>query len=150
MEEYESGVTDEYLVFLLRHLIQTHKTELSQTKQINAVKMATKMELFKRLCVAKDMIQSSYRSCLDLRAVSKTACLSIPQLIRHFKSVWHLTPHRYLIKVRLQQAAGLLKKTALPVHEISWQCGFENTSAFCRAFKSTYGVPPDRFRKRGC
>ncbi|WP_350340015.1 helix-turn-helix domain-containing protein [Paraflavitalea speifideaquila] len=47
----------------------------------------------------------------------------------------------------MQRAAHLLKHTNQPVHEITWQCGFENVSAFCRAFKSHYGVQPIAFRK---
>jgi transcriptional regulator GlxA family with amidase domain len=84
---------------------------------------------------------------VDLSAISNLACLSVPQLVRQFKFVFHATPHQYLVRIRLKRAAELLKLTNKPVHEITWKCGFENFSAFCRAFKSEYGVQPGHFRK---
>jgi AraC family transcriptional regulator len=146
-QDYDNNSTDEYLVFLLRHLIQTHQSGLSHSMKVNAIKPGTKTEIYRRLCVVKNILHSSYRDKLDLSAISNMACLSVPQLIRHFKSVFHVTPHRYLISIRLQHATELLKQTHMPVHEITWQCGFENASAFCRAFKQEYGVQPDRFRR---
>jgi AraC-like DNA-binding protein len=75
------------------------------------------------------------------------ACLSIPQLIRQFKLVFHKTPYQYLNQIRLDHAAELLKHTNHPVQEITWRSGFENASAFCRAFKSAFGVQPGTYRK---
>jgi AraC family transcriptional regulator len=144
---YDSSMVDEYLVFLLHHLIEVHKSESILAKNVNAIKSVTKTEISKRLCIAKDILHSSFMDKQDLTTIGHIACLSVPQLIRHFKSVFHATPHQYLTKIRLRHAAELLKLTDEPVHQITWQCGFENASAFCRAFKSAYGVQPRSFRK---
>jgi AraC-like DNA-binding protein len=143
---YDAGMVDERLVFLLHRLIRLHKKELDQARRVNAIRPATKKEIYKRLCIAKDLLQSSFMDKPDLAVLSSTACLSTPQLIRQFKAVFHTTPHQYLTRIRLAHAARLLQETAVPVHEITWKCGFENTSAFCRAFKAEYGVPPLSFR----
>lgn len=143
---YNVAMADEQLVFILQHLIQTLRADTNRLKNINALKPATKTEIYKRLCIAKDILHSSYTDDLDLDTVGKQACLSVPQLVRQFKTVFHTTPHQYLIRIRLQQAADLLQRTHKPVQEIAWQCGFENTSAFCRAFKSMFGVQPLNFR----
>lgn len=144
---YHSTMVDEYLVFLLQHLIQTHKLELKQAGKVNAIKASTRTELYKRLCIAKDVLHSSYMDGPDLSILSEQACLSVPQLVRQFKSVFHTTPHQYLIQIRLKKAAELLQHTNQTVREITWLCGFENSSAFCRAFKSAYGIQPINFRK---
>jgi AraC-like DNA-binding protein len=146
---YNSFVADEYLVFILHHLIKTQISGINYANNIKAVKPGTRIELYKRLCVAKDMLESSYMDQPDLKAISSMSCLSIPQLIRQFKSVFYITPHQYLIRIRLKRAVELLYHTNKPVHEITWRCGFENMSAFCRAFKSEYGVQPARYRKSG-
>jgi len=146
---YNSAVADEYLVFILHHLIRTQVSGINYANNIKAVKPGTRIELYKRLCVAKDMLESSYMDQPDLNAISSMSCLSIPQLIRQFKSVFHTTPHQYLIRIRLKRAMELLSHTNKPVHEITWRCGFENMSAFCRAFKSEYGVQPTLYRKSG-
>ncbi|HMG89870.1 MAG TPA: helix-turn-helix transcriptional regulator, partial [Chryseolinea sp.] len=62
-------------------------------------------------------------------------------------AAFHATPHQYLTRIRLAHAARLLKHTTIPVYEITWMCGFENVSSFCRAFKSEHGVQPNSFRK---
>jgi AraC family transcriptional regulator len=144
---YDSWVIDEHLVFILSNLIRMHLSASKQVRNVNAVKPNTKTEIYKRLCMAKDMLQSFYMDKTDLNAISNIACLSIPQLVRQFKFVFHATPHQYLMRIRLQRAAELLKLTDKPVYEITWRCGFEDFSAFCRAFKSEYGVQPGYFRK---
>ena len=146
-EGYEENMMDEYLVFLLHQLIRTHKSEFNRVGQVAALKSSTRTEIYKRLCVAKDILHSTYMEHTDLAHISNLACLSVPQLVRQFKAVFRITPHQYLIRVRLKHAADLLKLTNKPIHEITWMTGFENVSAFCRAFKSGYGVQPVNFRK---
>lgn len=142
-----TGMTDEHLVLLLQHLIKTHKSELKRADKVAAIKPGSKKEIYKRLCVAKDLLHSTFMDAPDLNNISSTACLSVPQLIRQFKAVFQVTPYQYLIQLRLKKAAELLKFTHKPVHEITWNCGFENISAFCRAFKLAYGVQPLSYRK---
>jgi len=143
---YDAGMVDEHLLFLLQHLIRVHKTETDRAGRVSAVKRSTKTEIFRRLCIARDLLHSSFMNKPDLSVISNAACLSTPQLIRQFKIVFNTTPHQYLIQVRLSQAAGLLKHTSTPVHEITWRCGFEDASAFCRAFRAAYGVSPLHYR----
>jgi AraC-like DNA-binding protein len=146
---YESNRVDERLVFLLHHLIRVQKKEVVRAGRVNALKPNTRKEIYKRLCVARDLLHSSYMDTPDLAVISHTACLSTPQLIRQFKAVFQTTPHQYLTRIRLAHAARLLQDSAMPVHEITWKCGWENTSAFCRVFKAAYGVSPLSFRMPG-
>ena len=138
---------DERLVFLLRHLIQTHKSEAKHAGKVNALKASTQKEVYKRLCIAKDVLHSSYIDNPNLNTISSIACLSVSQLVIQFKAAFQVTPHQYLTQLKLDRAAELLRLTNKPVHEITWLCGFENVSAFCRAFKSAHGVQPLSFRK---
>lgn len=144
---YDAGMVDERIVFLLHHLIRVHKTQRHRTTRVSALKPNTRTEIYKRLCIAKDLMHSTFMDRPDLAAISQTACLSTPQLIRQFKAVFQATPHQYLTRIRLAHAASLLQHTSTPVHEITWNCGFENTSAFCRAFRAEYGASPLHFRK---
>jgi AraC family transcriptional regulator len=105
------------------------------------------MEIYKRLCIAREFLHSTYKDNPNLDDISKEACLSVPQLVRHFKAVFGVTTHRYLKQIRLQRATELLKSTQNPVQEITWMCGFENVSAFSRAFKTAYGKQPTEYRK---
>jgi len=144
---YSRSIADEHLVLILRGLISSQLLGPDKTSSVNAVKRSTKMEIYKRLCIAKDFLESYYAEQPSLEAISGTSCMSVPQLIRQLKLVFNYTPHQYLMRTRLKRAAELLNHTRLPIHEITWKCGFENLSAFCRAFKSAYGCPPARFRE---
>jgi len=143
---YNEGI-EEQLVFFLHYLISTLKSESRRAAEVSAVKLSSKMEIYKRLCVAKDFLHSTFMEKHDLDTLSSNACLSVPQLVRQFKSVFKTTPYQYLMQIRLDRATELLKNSDKPVHEITWQCGFENVSAFCRAFKSAYGTQPLIFRR---
>ncbi|RPE12498.1 AraC family transcriptional regulator [Chitinophaga lutea] len=144
---YNRTMTDEYLVFLLHYLLRTHRSDIKRVGDVHALKAITRTEVYKRLCIAKDLLHSSYTDNPDLEALSRAACLSVPQLVRQFKAVFRTTPHQYLIRIRLHHAAELLQHTGAPVQEIAWQTGFEDASAFSRAFKSMFGVQPMNYRK---
>ena len=143
---YDRSFVDEYLVFLLRYLLHTHRSDTRLLQRIDAVRTSTQKEIFKRLCVARDILHSSFQAPLDLSWLSSQSCLSMPQLIRHFKSAFGQTPHQYLIGVRLQHAARWLKESSLPVRDISWRCGYADVSAFCRVFRTEYGIQPEKYR----
>ncbi len=146
IEGYDRSNTDEHLVFLLRHLVITYKKETRLKDRVSAIKASTKSEVLRRLCIAKDILLSDFQQALDLDALGKAACLSTPQLIRQFKTVFKQTPHQYLVGIRLQHAAKKLKASDTPVRELAWHCGFNDPSAFGRAFRKTYGLPPERYR----
>lgn len=143
---YQEAMTDEYLVFLLRCLVSTHQLDVKSAGQVKAIKAGTRKEIYKRLCVARDILHSSPGENIDLSRIGAQAGLSVPQLVRQFKSVFHTTPYQYLTGIRLQQAAHLLQHTSEQVQDIAWMCGFENAAAFSRAFKSVYGIQPTGFR----
>ncbi len=145
---YDAGEISEHLLYVLRQLIHIHNEEAHQTTRVRAVKQSTKTEVYKRLCLAKEVLHTSFMDKLDLEMISAASCLSMPQLIRQFKLVFDCTPHQYLVRLRLQHAAQRLTQDKDPVSAITLQSGFENSSAFCRAFKNAYGVSPDAYRKQ--
>ena len=145
---YDPDRTDEKLVFLLRHLFRIYRLDTRLAERVDAIKPATKKEIYRRLCTAKDILHSSFREAIDLAGLSRQVLLSRPQLIRHFKSVFGRTPYQYLIDLRLRHAAESLRHTTAPVQEIAWHSGFLDPSAFCRAFRTAYRLSPEQFRMR--
>ena len=144
---YDEDEISEHLLYLLRQLIQVHNMEADEAMRVNAIKQSTKVEIYRRLCIAKDVLHSSFMDKLDLGDIGSASCLSTPQLIRQFKSVFQCTPHQYLSRLRLRHAAELLINDDEPVSSITLQSGFEDPSAFCRAFRIAYGVSPEAYRK---
>jgi transcriptional regulator GlxA family with amidase domain len=55
---------------------------------------------------------------------------------------------RYLRRLRLAPAAGLLRDTNLPLAAIACRTGYDSEVSLGKAFKREYGVPPGRYRLR--
>jgi len=64
--------------------------------------------------------------------------------IRLFREATSTTPHQYLIERRLQRAVTLLANGERP-SDVAKILGFYDASAFTRAFKRRFGVPPSEY-----
>lgn len=66
---------------------------------------------------------------------------------RYFKKHMGMTPHQYLIHLRIQHAKKLLSTSYDSIEKISELCGFDTSSNFIRSFKKRVGMTPTDFRK---
>jgi AraC family transcriptional regulator len=69
--------------------------------------------------------------------------------LRTFTKATGVTPHRYLTRLRLHHAAGLLRNTRLSVQQIAMTCGYTSASRFAAAFRQQYGLTPAGYRRQG-
>jgi YesN/AraC family two-component response regulator len=67
-------------------------------------------------------------------------------LRRCFREVYHLTPHQYLTRARLRNAATLLRTTHLGVEQIALTVGFPTVAWFNKCFRRAFGMPPQEYR----
>ena len=58
-----------------------------------------------------------------------------------------MTPHQYILRARLRQAAVRLKTSSDKVLEIALDTGFGDLSNFNHAFRAEFGVSPTRIQK---
>lgn len=73
--------------------------------------------------------------------------LSRSALHQRFLLFVGMPPMQYLLRWRMQIAAGLLRGGAAPVASIATDAGYESEAAFSRAFKRTVGVAPSVWRR---
>lgn len=83
----------------------------------------------------------------DLDRVAAEVGLSPFHFLRLFRRVLRVTPHQYLIRVRLARAAQLLVRDERPITDIALEVGFDDLSNFVRTFRRAAGVPPRDFRR---
>jgi AraC family transcriptional regulator len=83
---------------------------------------------------------------LTLGEMARIAGLSRYHFLRTFKAVTGITPHQWLLRARLRDAARRLATSRDPVTEIALDVGFEDLSNFIRSFRSEFGVSPSRYR----
>jgi AraC-like DNA-binding protein len=69
---------------------------------------------------------------------------SLATFKRDFERIFHISPSRWLLQRRLQEAHYLIKEKGQPPSDVYLELGFEDLSHFSFAFKKTYGVAPSR------
>ena len=87
-----------------------------------------------------------WRSRAAMQELAKLAGVSLRQLERLFAKHLHETVSERYLRIRLEKAAELLRKTGLSVTAIGVACGFQSSSHFSRAFKARYGMAPSSQR----
>ncbi|MGH9900768.1 MAG: helix-turn-helix domain-containing protein [Pyrinomonadaceae bacterium] len=108
---------------------------------------ATRIEIYKRLCRARDYIESCYDEPVSLPLLAGVACLSRHHFLRLFREIFRMTPHQYLTEVRLQKARRLVEENDRPVAEVCVAVGFEDPSSFARLFRRRFGRTPRALRR---
>lgn len=149
----DSGLQDEMLINEYMHhcLINYYKIYNSEVfikaDKLNFSSRSTKIEIMKRLNLAKDHMHTNYNKNISLEELAKHACLSVNHLLRTFKQAFDQSPHQFLIQLRLQRAKMLLKTTKYSINEVVCMVGFECPSSFIRLFKGRYNITPMKFRQ---
>ena len=101
--------------------------------------------------LVRDIIHEMESACYldwNLPLLSQKYYISVPQLIRRFRSETGMTPYAYLMHIRLQTAEMYLRYTLMTVDEISRKTGFSTTSNFIMQFQKIYGITPQKYRSR--
>lgn len=100
-----------------------------------------KVYLYRRIVQAKIFIDEYYADDIDLDNISDEACFSKFHFIRLFKKIYGKTPHQYLIHVRIDKAANMLKNGGSAT-EACYAVGFDSISSFSGLFRKIVGFSP--------
>jgi AraC-like DNA-binding protein len=101
---------------------------------------------YQRLAEVDGYIRGHFHRRINLSELTRIAGISVAQLERYYKRVFHLTPRQMIQKVRLEHAHRLLQGD-LPITAVALQCGYTDHSAFTRQFKELTGLTPSQYRQ---
>ena len=93
-----------------------------------------------------DLIESRFAEGVSLSELAAAACLSQFHFCRLFQRATGLSPHRYLIERRIQDAKTKLAEGRLSLVEIALETGFGSQASFNRTFRKHMGLTPGQFR----
>lgn len=100
-----------------------------------------------RLLDSLEYIESNLQTDIDLDEAARRACLSRFRFQRVFAKATGLTPGEYFRSRRLSEAAEDLLNSSKSIESLSMHWGYDNFSAFSRAFKHQFGKSPSQFRQ---
>jgi AraC-like DNA-binding protein len=101
------------------------------------------------IATLRDMANARYPDpTLDLVAEAAALGMGRTRLVHAFQEVVGITPHRYLVELRIAHAARLLTETAMPVIEVCFASGFGSVARFNAMFQGAFGITPTAYRAR--
>jgi transcriptional regulator GlxA family with amidase domain len=101
-----------------------------------------------RLSRAISYMENHLDEELSLRQLAAIASLSRYHFSRRFQEQYGISPHRYLVHLRVKRAALLLQSSDLNVTEIALEVGYDSPGNFIRHFRERFGVTPLAYRRR--
>lgn len=85
---------------------------------------------------------------LELRTLAAAAAqchIDAAYLCRLFRRFDHRSPYQHLLRLKMSRAAELLQTPGRLVKQVADELHFSDPYHFSRAFKTVYGVAPERF-----
>jgi AraC-like DNA-binding protein len=119
-------------------------TFANRLERLGSLKRSTRIETLQRVERARAFIHDQSERPVSLDEIAGEAALSRFHLTRSFAEVHGLPPLAYHRRLRLDSAARLLKEGAASPTQLAERLGYASLSAFTRAFRQAFGVPPSR------
>jgi AraC family transcriptional regulator len=94
------------------------------------------------------MMQLNVAINLSGQRLAEECGLSVRQFSRAFRKATGVSPHKYLLRLRLMAARRLLMHSGRRLDEVALACGFADQSHFTRAFTAAERMPPGEWRRR--
>lgn len=93
-----------------------------------------------------EYIHSNYKNKFNVEELSQQFNISKYYLIKLFRKHVGVTPYRYLIIYRINEAKKLLRTTGHTAKDVGCMVGFADNSNFIKTFTRITGVSPHRYR----
>lgn len=102
----------------------------------------------RKLNAVIDYLHAHLEEDVSLQQIALLTGLSVSQFSRGFKTSTGLSPHRFLLQLRVQRAQHLLRHGQESLSSIAGQIGFADQSHFTRVFRRIAGSTPKEWRRR--
>jgi len=85
---------------------------------------------------------------MSLGHLADAAHLSPYHFLRTFQKVTGVTPHQYVLRMRMRRAAVRLLTERIRIIDVALESGFRDLSNFNRTFRAEFGVSPRMYRRQ--
>lgn len=143
----ESGSSSLVYAQTMANAIAVHLLQQFSTQPHTSLNLDRGLSRYK-LKRVQQYIDDHLDQKIPLEDLAAIAGLSQYHFARAFKQSTGLSPHQYLIQMRITRAQQLLKQPNMSISEVAIACGFSNQSHFHRHFKKHLGITPKQFSYR--
>lgn len=140
---YELAVRSHVFGLLVCLLRQHVRSERSMER------FAQNMERYDRIRPAVQMMKQRMSERITLTELAETCHMSSSHFCRMFRQITGVAPVRYLLNLRLQEAATMLRRTDKPVTQVAFEVGFDDSGYFSKKFREQFGMTPTKAKKSG-
>jgi AraC family transcriptional regulator len=112
------------------------------------LKPTTREDYLGRIRRVLRFVQEHLDENLSPAVLSEVAHLSVYHFHRVFRGLVGESLAEHVRRIRLERAAGALRRTDENVIDIALSAGYEAHEPFTRAFRARFGVPPSAWRSR--
>jgi AraC family transcriptional regulator len=143
----DAGWLDERARGLAAALLAADGQERARSDRLDALRSATRLELYRRIHRAREYARASLGDRLELKDLARVACLSPAHFLRTFRKGFGMTPHAFVTRERLEAASRLLETTETPITDVCLTVGFQSPGSFSWAFRRRFGLSPSAWRQ---
>ena len=130
------GYLNELMVFILRY--QNYR-DITFTAPMN--------ERDECIQQAARYILGHYKEQVTLEKMAQFTNMSASYFSKRFKEATGFGFKEFLLNVRIKKAAELLLETKVPITDVAYSCGFNDSNYFGDVFKKNKGISPLRYRR---
>ena len=94
------------------------------------------------------VMEENFAYNLNIENYARLCNMSLSKFKRSFKEKYNTTPAAWLKQRKLDLALHRLITSDLPINQLSFECGFQDTSHFIRVFKEKHNLTPLQYRQR--
>ncbi|NML41336.1 AraC family transcriptional regulator [Chitinophaga sp. G-6-1-13] len=92
----------------------------------------------------EEFMNRNFHFNVQLKRFAYLTGRSLATFKRDFEHIFHISPSRWLLQRRLQEAHFLIREKGKAPSDVYLETGFEDLSHFSFAFKKMYGVAPSK------
>ena len=85
---------------------------------------------------------------LAMEEIAKQSFISAVHFRKLFKEEYGLSPQKYIIRLRIQNAAALISSGSYTLQEVAYLSGYNDYKYFSVEFKKIYGFSPSKYEQK--
>jgi AraC-like DNA-binding protein len=95
----------------------------------------------------RKFIDENFSNVFFISEIAQACRIDIRYMSSLFKQYSHITPHQYLMRLKMNKAVILMLTSNLPIGHAAKAVGFDDPYHFSRNFKKVHGISPQKYRE---